>query len=157
MADSAVRVSKLRIFISYAVRDGSNKARQAAQILRNAGHDVWVWDHNKTLGGLCWREIADCIINGSDLLLYICTASSQASWGQGMEAGYALNNRKKTIVICLDNASVPLELTARWYAKLPSSQFRRKIENIAADLPGIAKRIQRLEDSVRATRLDDTT
>jgi len=118
--------------------------------LKRAGHKAWIWDHSKTIGALAWREIANCIVNESDAVLYICTSSSLKSWGQGQEAGYALNHRKKILVICLDNAAVPIELTARWYDKLPSDQFCEKFGIIAAVLAEITNRIQKLDDGVVA-------
>lgn len=144
------KTSGLRVFVSYPTKDGFDKAKQAANILKEAGHKVWIWDHSKTIGALAWREIANCIVNESDAVLYICTSSSLQSWGHGQEAGYALNHRKKILVICLDSASVPIELTARWYEKLPSVRFSEKFGIIAANLPEITNRIQKLDDGVVA-------
>lgn len=141
---------QLRVFISYSTKDGLDKAKQAANLLKEAGHIAWIWDHSKTVGALVWREIANCIVNESDAVLYICTSSSLQSWGQGQEAGYALNHRKKIIVISLDDSSVPIELTARWYEKLPSGQFYEKFGIIATKLPEITNRIQKLDDGVVA-------
>jgi TIR domain len=141
---------KLEIFISYPVKDGFDKANEAANILKKVGHKAWICDHSKTIGALVWREIANCIVNESDVILYICTSSSLHSWGQGQEAGYALNNRKKIIVVCLDDASVPIELTARWYEKLPSAQFGEKFGRIAIMLPDITNNIQRLDEGIVA-------
>jgi len=150
-------VFRLRVFISYPTRDGLDKANQLASLLREVGHQSWVWDHNKTVGALTWREIANYIVNYSDVVLYICTVSSQQSWGQGQEAGYALNHRKKVIVIALDGANVPLELTARCYERVSSAQFLQKLKGFAIKLPEYIERIQKLDDSVvpmiRATNL----
>ena len=138
----------MRVFISYPTKDGLEKANQVATLLREVGHQAWIWHHSKTAGALTWREIANCIVNESDVVLYICTASSQQSWGQGQEAGYALNHRRKVIVFALDGADVPLELTARCYERVSSSQFFEKLTGIAIKLPEIANRIQKLDESV---------
>jgi hypothetical protein len=139
---------QLRVFISYPTRDGIDKAKQAANLLKEAGHQVWIWYHSKTVGALTWREIANCIVYDSDAVLYICTSSSQQSWGQGQEAGYALNHRKKVIVIALDGAKVPVELTARCYEKVSSGQFSEKLGGIVTNLPNITNRIQKLDDGI---------
>ncbi|OGN88209.1 MAG: hypothetical protein A2Z74_02680 [Chloroflexi bacterium RBG_13_46_9] len=144
---------QLRVFISYPTSDGLDKARQAANLLKQVGLQVWIWHHSKTAGALTWREISNCIVNESDLVLYICTASSCQSWGQGQEAGYALNHRRKVIVVAIDAAMVPLELTARCYERVPSAQFVEKLRGIAINLPEITNRIQKLDDSVAATDL----
>lgn len=141
----------LRVFISYPTRDGLDKANQLAGLLRAAGHQYWVWHHDKTAGALTWREIANRIVNESDVVLYICTVSSEQSWGQGQEAGYALNHRKKIIVIALDGAGVPLELTARCYERVPSAQFSRKVKTIAIKMPEYINRVQKLDDGVFPT------
>jgi hypothetical protein len=150
MPDLDAQFPKLKVFISYPVKDGFDKANQAANILKKAGHKAWIYDHSKTVGALAWREIANCIVNESDAVLYICTSSSLHSWGQGQEAGYALNHRKKIIVICLDDALVPIELTARWYEKLSSAQFREKFGIIATKLSEITNHIQKLDDGIVA-------
>lgn len=138
----------LRVFISYPTRDGVDKAKQAAHLLKKAGHEAWIWYHSKTVGALTWREIAKCIVYDSDAVLYICTHCSQMSWGQGQEAGYALNHRRKMIVVAVDDASVPVELTARCYERSPSDQFCEKLARIAANLTEITNRIQKLDDVI---------
>jgi hypothetical protein len=141
-------VPPLRVFISYPTKDGLDKANEAASLLREVGHQVWIWSHSKTAGALTWREIARCIVNESDVILYICTSSSEQSWGQGQEAGYALNHRRKVIVFALDGANVPLELTARCYERVSGIQFYEKLRGIVARLPEITDRIQKLDDNV---------
>jgi hypothetical protein len=145
--------SNLRVFISYPVLDGLSEARSARQILEGAGHTVWMWEHDKTLGALTWREIAECIVNETDIMFYICTASSIRSYGQGLEASYALNSRKKTMVVRLDAARVPVELTARTYGNCRRAEFDRECKSIADDLPKTVERIQKLEE-VRRVELE---
>lgn len=141
---------RLKVFISYPTEDGLDKARQAVDILKEAGHQAWLWDHSKTIGALSWREIANCIVNESDVLLYVCTSSSLKSWGQGQEVHYALNHRRKILVVVLDDALVPLELTARWYKRLRSDQFHEILGTIAMSLCEITSSIQKLDDGVVA-------
>ena len=85
-ASSILLVLPLRTEFSLNhIKDGFDKAKQAANLLKEAGHKAWIWDHSKTVGALVWREIANCIVNQSDAVLYICTSSSLQSWGQGQE------------------------------------------------------------------------
>ena len=105
---STQAIPALKVFISCPTKDGLDKARQAVDILKRAGHQTWLWDQNKTIGALAWREIANYIINESDVFLYVCTSSSLKSWGQVQEAGYALNHRWKILVVAPDDALVPL-------------------------------------------------
>jgi len=151
MPDLDTQSPQLRVFISYPTKDGLDKAKQAANLLKEARYQAWIWYHSKTVGALTWREIANCIVYESDVVLYICTSSSQQSWGQGQEAGYALNHRKKVIVVALDGAKVPVELTARCYEKVSSDQFFKKLGGITTKLPEITNRIQKLDDSVVPT------
>ena len=154
---STQAIPALKVFTSCPTKDGLDKARQAIDILKRAGHQTWLWDHSKTIGALAWREIANCIVNESDVFLYVCTPSSLKSWGQAQEVGYALNHRRKILVVALDNAPVPLELTARWYEKLQSDQFYEKFGTIATSLSEITSRIQKLDDGVVAqTRIRDS-
>ncbi|MEL7562279.1 toll/interleukin-1 receptor domain-containing protein [Dehalogenimonas sp. 4OHTPN] len=144
---------KLRVFISYSSSDGTNFANKAAEIIRKTGHQPWIYYHNKTLGVLVWQEIAKRIVNETDVFIFLCTPLSCHSWGQAQEAGYALNHRKKTITIVIDNAQVPLELTARNYANTSSGQYLDTVKEIALDLPRIIKRIQKLNPQIEATIL----
>lgn len=139
---------QLNVFISYSKKDGLNKAKQVASIMKNAGYKIWIWYHSKTPGILTWKEIANCIIYECDVVFYLCTSSSQQSYGQGQEAGYALNNRKKVIVVALNGAKVPVELTARNYERVSNVQFFLKMQRIATELPEFINRIQKLEDNI---------
>jgi TIR domain len=141
----------MKVFISHSTSDGLTLAQKTAEIIGRAGHTPWLYEHDKTLGALVWREIADCIVNGSDIVLFLCTPESQDSWGQAQEAGYALNNRKKIIVIAVDNSIVPVELTARWYQRMPEPEYEKRIPDIILDLPRIAKRIQKLDPRIKAS------
>ena len=139
----------MRLFISYATKDGLQYARSARQIIKQAGHNAWMWDHDKTQGALTWREISTHILN-SDAVLYLCTISSKDSWGQGTESGIALNNRKTVLAIRLDDASVPQELTARNYESWGGKGFETSCGNLASQLPQVVERIQQT-DAVTAT------
>ena len=59
-------------------------------------------------------------------------------------------------MVVLDDAPVPLELTARWYEELQSDQFYEKFGTIAKSLSEITSRIQKLDDGVVATKIGDS-
>ena len=152
MPDLDPNIQRLRVFISYPGKDGLHKARQAATILNHYRHKPWLYEQHSTLGATLFREIAICIRRQSDVLLYICTDSSLGSWGQQLEAGYALSNRYvKIMVLSLNNAQVPDELTAFNYTRVQSNEFQKRLQVIANDLPAIVERIQRLDKEVKAT------
>jgi len=142
----------MRVFISYSTKDGLHKARQAATILNQYGHKPWLYEQHSTLGATLFREIAVRIRKHSDVLLYICTDSSLGSWGQQLEAGYALSNRYvKILLVSLNNAQIPDELTAFNHARVQSNEFEKRLQVIANDLPAIVERIQRLDKEIKAT------
>ena len=73
------------------------------------------------------------------------------SWGQQLEAGYALSNRYvKIIVVALDDAQVPDELTAFNHARIQGINYMSEVRVIAEELPSITERIQRLEEEIKA-------
>lgn len=142
----------LGVFISYPGKDGLDKAKQAEILLKQSGHRPWLYEQHKTLGATLFREIAICIRKKSHVLLYICTGCSLGSWGQQLEAGYALSNRSvKIIVVSLDNAQVPDELTAFNYEIVSSNEFQKRLQVIANNLPTIVDRIQRLDEETKLT------
>jgi len=143
---------KIRVFISYPGKDGLSIAQQAESILNKYGHKPWLYDQHCTLGAILFREIAFKIRRQCDAMLYLCTNSSLNSWGQQLEAAYALSNRKiRIVVITLENAQVPDELMAFNYIRVNTEEFNRKIEVISKDLPKILHRIQRLNEEIEAT------
>lgn len=61
-------LSGLRGFISYAGKDGLVIAKLAANILKQPGHDPYVFDKYKTLAVLLFEEIAVKIRRRSEVL-----------------------------------------------------------------------------------------
>ena len=142
---------RLRVFVSYPGQDGLEKAKEAAAILASLGHTPWLYEEHRTLGATVFREIAISIRRKTDVLFYICTNESLMSWGQQLEAGYALSNRYvKIIVVVLDDAQVPDELTAFNYTRILGINYVSKVRVIAEELPSITERIQRLEEEIKA-------
>lgn len=149
MPYASSRTNGLRVFVSYPGKDGLVIAKQAASILRQSGHNAYVFDNHKTLGVLLFEEIALKIRRWSEVLLYICTASSLDSWGQRLEVGYAFSNRGvKIVAIALDGAQVPDVLEPFIRESLQSGQFQEQFEPIANRLPEIVRMIQRLDKEV---------
>lgn len=128
----------MKVFISYATEDALTEARVARRVLGDAGHKAWMYEHDSTLGVSTWREIAVNLID-SDAVFYICTPSSNASKGQERESGIALNHHVRILVVRLDDASVPVELTSDNYATWARSRFSEECEAFAHDLPRLLK------------------
>lgn len=139
-----------KIFISYATEDGLDRAMEAKDILEAAGQKIWIWMQDRTLGAPTWREIVKCIADDTELVLFICTASSINSHGQKLEAEYALNNRKKIFTIALDKAIVPPELTAYNYDKCKSNQFIAKCKALAGNLDKVMEKIINLDETLNS-------
>ena len=135
----------MRVFISYATKDGLAYAKNARVVFKNVGYKVWLWEHDRTPGALTWREISNSIIVDSDLVIFFCTPSTLTSYGQALETEYALNNRVKNLAISLDNSEVPPALTARNYETWDSTRFAEKCNNLANRLPQILDSIHELE------------
>ena len=106
-----------------------------------------MWEHSKTIGALTWREIADRIVNWTDVVFIICTDSSTTSWGQGQEIGYALNNRVKAITVGIDGASIPVELSAPNFENWQGDDFATRCTALASGLPGTMERLLGLDES----------
>jgi hypothetical protein len=149
MPDTSSGNKGLKVFVSYPGKDGLAIAKQAANVLKQYGHIAYVFDNHKTLGVLIFEEIALKIRRWSEVLLYICTASSLKSWGQRLEVGYALSDRKvKLMTIVLDGAQVPDVLEPFVREPLQSGQFQQQFQPIVDRLPKIVEMIQRLDEDV---------
>ena len=124
----------MRVFVSYATKDGLSFGREARKCFKAAGHEVWFYSHDRTPGASTWREIGTQILS-SDLLFYICTSSLVSSKGQVREAGIALNNQIRVFVVKIDDATAPPELTAENYLTWDSKCFTRECTKLAKELP----------------------
>ncbi|MEO8548027.1 MAG: toll/interleukin-1 receptor domain-containing protein, partial [Sphingomicrobium sp.] len=79
-----------RIFLSYA-RDDVDAARQLAEGISQAGHDVW-WDHNLHGGSRFDTEIDRALKNAEAVVVLWSEASVGSAWvkdeaGEGRDSG----------------------------------------------------------------------
>jgi hypothetical protein len=133
----------LKVFISYATGDGLDLAKEAREIFKADGYETWLYVHDKTTGAPTWREIATSLID-SDVMFYICTASTINSDGQVREANIALNNRVTPMSIKIDEASVPPELTSENWTNWNAQDFSQSCKALSDKLPEELLRIHRL-------------
>jgi hypothetical protein len=83
--------------------------------------------------------------------MYVCTGSSLASYGQELEAGYALDERRvKILVLVVDGASLPPELRGRNRERVRSGKAEEDLRALVQGLPDTLGRLRRLETTVVA-------
>ncbi|MBI4596013.1 MAG: toll/interleukin-1 receptor domain-containing protein [Candidatus Tectomicrobia bacterium] len=144
----------MKIFISYANVDGLGYAKKAREIFEKSRHETWLYENHKTPGAPTWREISTKIINESDAVFYICTPSSSSSYGQGLEAEYALNNRVRIIPVRIDTSEVPPELTAYNNVNWEGNKFSENCTIFAHDLPNTINRIPKLQGDIETKPIE---
>lgn len=110
------------VFISYARKDGADAAHALHDLLRGAGHTVWL-DTQEIHGGASWsREIEDAL-NACEVLLAVLTPASYISEICRAEQIWALDEGKLVIpVLAVASAPIPLYLKTRNYRKYPAEQ-----------------------------------
>ena len=93
----------LRVFITYSHRDADarEELRICLDVMEQQGK-ITLWDDNEILSGDEWyKDISDNLA-GSDILLYLVSASSLASKNCNKELGEALGSQIKAIPIILE-------------------------------------------------------
>lgn len=93
-----------RIFLSYA-RDDVDAAKQLAEGISEAGHDVW-WDRNLHGGSRFDTEIDEALENAEAVVVLWSKASVGSAWvkdeaGEGRDSG-------RLVPVALDSAKPPL-------------------------------------------------
>ena len=93
-----------RIFLSYA-RDDVDAARQLAESLAQAGHDVW-WDSHLHGGSRFDREIEEALKNAEAVVVVWSKASLDSAWvkdeaAEGRDSG-------RLVPVSLGSAKPPL-------------------------------------------------
>lgn len=131
----------MNIFISYPDRD-LTLAEVAQLTFEKAGHTVWMFNRDRTPGELTQREIARCIVN-ADAVLVVCTAATSEAEGQAREIGIALNNSKWMVVVVIDDAVLPPELSGVNYSeRVKAKAFGGHCDRLAVELPEVQERIR---------------
>ena len=93
-----------RIFLSYA-RDDVDAARQLADSLVQAGHDVW-WDRHLHGGSRFDREIEEALGNAEAVVVLWSNASLDSAWVKD-EAAEARDS-ERLVPVSIDSAKPPL-------------------------------------------------
>ncbi|HLO16805.1 MAG TPA: tetratricopeptide repeat protein [Anaerolineales bacterium] len=97
-----------KLFVSYAHAD-SEIVIQVSEVLRGAGHDVWI-DTRGIQGGTLWgSEIAQAITNCEVLLLFI-SSKSMASDFVRREVDIAFDEKKKILPVRIEKVEIPVQL-----------------------------------------------
>ena len=129
----------MKVFISYSDADGLELAKTAYHILESAGHQLWMFEHDKTPGKSLWGEIADAICD-SDLVFYICTKNSHTSKGQKREIDIALENGIVITLAQIDCADIPKCLSGDVRLIWTCEQFHDKCTRFSKKLPSILEK-----------------
>jgi hypothetical protein len=93
----------MRVFISYASKDGTNYAKTLHNILTKNGHDAYLIDHEICASQTIWDEITKEIAK-RERIIFIITESSQYSKGQKQEYNFAVCEYKKLIALAREDA-----------------------------------------------------
>ena len=101
---------RLRIFISYAHRDGGSLAARLERDLDSAGFDVWL-DRNRLLGGDKWAREIEVAIDGCHAAVALLSAGSYESDICRAEQVRALDKGKLVIPVRVQrDCDLPLHL-----------------------------------------------
>ena len=93
-----------RIFLSYA-RDDSGIARQLADCIAQAGHDVW-WDRHLHAGSRFAKEIDQALKNAEAIVVLWSESSVESAWVQDEAAEGRDSDR--LVPVAIDSAKPPL-------------------------------------------------
>ena len=106
---------RLRIFISYAHRDGGSLAARLERDLEGCGFDVWL-DRNRLLGGDKWAREIEIAIERCDVAVALLSTGAYESDICRAEQARALDKGKLVIPVRVQReCDVPLRLYTRQY------------------------------------------
>jgi TIR domain len=113
---------KLRIFISYARKDGASLAQRLRADLANEGFDAWL-DNQRIAGGAVWTKVIEQALDNSDVVLALLTTGSYVSEICRAEQLRALRNNKCVIPIRAQSGTeiIPLHLETKNYRDFTNS------------------------------------
>ncbi|GEM_PF-1909067 len=126
----------MKLFISYAHAD-IEKIQPILDILRNAGHDVWI--DTKLQAGQSWQtQLADQI-QACDVFVYLMTP--QSAWNVSewchWEFVTAVENDKPILPILLEQVDLPVVLSRLQYADFTSEIDTETITKLLSDLQAL--------------------
>ena len=97
-----------KIFVSYA-RDDAKIVKRILRELNEFGFDFWMDTRNLQSGDSWPEEITDAILDSSKFLLFM-SAASMASDNIKRETQIAYENKKRIIILRLDETKIPKSL-----------------------------------------------
>lgn len=142
----------LRVFISYARKDGAALARRLQSSLNTKGFDVWL-DTQRLHGGTTWSWEIEHEIDTRQVTLALISPGSYASEICRAEQIRALDKGNRVIpVLAAKNADRPLYLYARQYRDFTdTADYDARLTELIADICSDATAT--LPDTYRKTRL----
>jgi hypothetical protein len=125
----------LKVFISYARKDGAALAQRLQADLGAKGFDAWL-DTQRIAGGASWTTEIERAVDAGDVLLALLTPGSHVSDICRAEQLRALRKGKRVIpLLAQPGCDIPLHLETKNYrdftgAKPYAAQFRLLLEDI---------------------------
>ncbi|HUD67205.1 MAG TPA: toll/interleukin-1 receptor domain-containing protein [Candidatus Sulfotelmatobacter sp.] len=142
----------LRIFISYAHKDGAPLAQRLHSDLTNKGFDIWL-DTSRLRGGAVWSREIDREIDTCEIMIALLSPGSYESRVCTGEQLRALDKGKRLIpVLAIEGADRPVYLYATQYRDFTDdANHAVSLGELLADIPGDATAT--LTDLYRKTRV----
>jgi hypothetical protein len=127
--------ANVRVFISYAHKDGSTLASQLRTDLAEKGYVVWL-DVARLGGGSDWSREIEGEIDAADVVLALLSTGSLESDVCRGEQLRSLRRHKCVIpVLVHDNADRPVYLEARQYRDFAvSALYNERLEELIKDI-----------------------
>jgi WD40 repeat protein len=106
---------RLKVFISYARKDGAALAQRLQASLAAKGFDAWL-DTQRIAGGASWTKEIEQAVDACDVLLSLLTSGSYVSEICRAEQLDALRNGKRVIPLLAERGcKIPLHLKTKQY------------------------------------------
>jgi WD40 repeat protein len=142
----------LRVFISYARKDGAALAQRLQSDLTKVGFDTWL-DTQRIGGGAVWSTEIEHEIDTRQVTIALLSPGSYASEICRAEQLRALDKGNRVIpVLAVNGADRPLYLYARQYRDFAEdTNYSVRLGELVADIRGDATAT--LPDSYRKTRV----
>jgi WD40 repeat protein len=142
----------LRVFISYARKDGSSLAQRLQSDLAKAGFDAWL-DTQRINGGRVWSTEIEGEIDARDVTVAVLTLGSYKSAICRGEQIRTMRKGKRLIpVLGTQGADVPVYIEALQYRDFTDdANYAARLAELLADIRGNATAT--LPDTYRKTRV----
>ena len=129
----------LRVFVSYARKDGAALAQRLEASLKDAGFDAWL-DMQRIDGGAVWSAQIEREIDTRQVTIALLSPGSYKSEICRAEQIRALDKGNRVIpVIAVKGADRPLHLYARQYRDFTEDiNYAERLGELLADIRGEA-------------------